>query len=135
MNKGTKIKTIEITAHEGRIGEDYSGAYYSVAQFDAVLARIAKADGYILKTNFRITWEDGETYEGRIDVPGKDNEKTAYTSTGELSILDHVEDYLTFHNGTRKPETMSAEDYDHIRRVHKIDVDLMNRLLAKFGLA
>jgi hypothetical protein len=52
------------------------------------------------KTAFRVTWADGETYEGRIDArPGRTN------------IREHMRNYCLYHSGRSFPGHYTAEQW------------------------
>lgn len=64
------------------------------------------------KTKFMITWEDGHTYTGRIDV------LKTYTSGKELK--KHIEDHCTFFAGLRKAYHETMEEYENTLRAYGI---------------
>jgi len=55
------------------------------------------------KCDFIITYEDGETYEGRYDLK--------HHICGYPDLGKHVRDFVTFHAGRHKPAWMSEEQY------------------------
>jgi hypothetical protein len=63
-----------------------------------------KTGGYD-KHDFKVTFEDGETYEGRLDCqhPSCDNP--------DLNVARHVRDFVEFLAGTRRPAHMKPEVY------------------------
>jgi len=68
-------------------------------------ARTAPKDGSIDKVDFRISWEDGQTYDGRYELRYDDARKAGL-------IGPHVQDELIFHAGLRRPSHLSREDYE-----------------------
>jgi hypothetical protein len=73
---------------------------------DAVLKRMAwtaPEHGGYHKTDFRITWEDGETYTGRYDLKRHDV-SLAY-------LARHVRRFCEFYSGRWRPEHVSEEQY------------------------
>jgi len=107
MSKVQPVK-IEIRRAEGRTDEctDWK-AYESFADADRMLglwARTAPKDGSYHKCDFRVTYADGETYEGRFDLVFKDLHGT------EL-LERHMRDHVTFSAGVRCPGHISEADY------------------------
>lgn len=61
-------------------------------------------DGYTgcyAKTKFRLTWADGETYEGRLDVNTKE----------DYDLGQHILDHLNFYGGLHCPAHWNEEEY------------------------
>lgn len=74
---------------------------------DAVLrlwASSAPASGGYDKVDFIVTFDDGETYEGRFDMTRADRFE-------EQLLQRHMWESLTFSAGVRKPSHLSKEDY------------------------
>jgi hypothetical protein len=73
---------------------------------DAVLKRMAATapdSGGYDKTDFRITWEDGETYLGRYDLTRQDATKA--------SLAGHVRNFCLFYSGRRRAEHVDEPRY------------------------
>ncbi len=68
------------------------------------------------KTAFRVTWEDGETYEGRYDLHHVQCRQE--NPNGLIDLGDHVRGFLEFYAGLRKPSHMKQEDYEHCIGCH-----------------
>jgi len=66
-----------------------------------------KTGGYD-KHDFRVTFEDGETYEGRLDCQHPECDDP------DLNVAKHVRDFLEFLAGTRRPAHMKPEDYERV---------------------
>lgn len=62
----------------------------------------APCSGGYHKVDFVVTFEDGEQYEGRIDL----------TRFATVDIAKHMVDYLTFYAGVRRPSNITAESYE-----------------------
>jgi hypothetical protein len=62
------------------------------------------------KTAFRVTWEDGETYEGRYDLHHAECHQE--NPNGQIDLGDHMRAFLEFYAGVRKPAHMRHEDYE-----------------------
>jgi len=80
-----------------------------------VYADIKKSDGGYNKVKFTVNWEDGEEYEGRLDVC----EKTDNPTETHNVIGKHIWDYLNFllrtpENKGGSPESMKKEIRDHL---------------------
>lgn len=99
------IDSITIRAGEGR----YAGATITVTDWPAANAwlllqsTVAPATGGYDKHDFTITWEDGETYEGRYDLK--------HYSIEWPNLKRHVEGFARFMAGLRRPTHMTAEEY------------------------
>lgn len=63
-----------------------------------------KVSSWYDKTNFRITYADGETYKGRADVH-------AHHETGDRDLGTHIADYCDFYAGKLKPDHMTESEY------------------------
>lgn len=64
-----------------------------------IAVRLQPNSGYD-KTAFRITFSDGEKYEGRLDLTRSD-----------YSIRDHARSFLRFHSGLAKPSHLTDAQY------------------------
>jgi hypothetical protein len=111
------ITKIEIERAEGpsvgcRVPVDKRYELKTWAEANNVLKRISadmrddpiskKYPGTYDKTDFKVTFEDGETYEGRADV----------TAGGEdTDLAAHIREFAKFHAGLFRPAHMSEADY------------------------
>lgn len=68
------------------------------------MSATAPKDGTYDKTDFTVTYEDGETHEGRYDLKPH--------SVEVPDLAKHVRDFLQFYAGLRKPAHMTQERYD-----------------------
>lgn len=64
-----------------------------------------KGGGYD-KTDFKVEWADGETYDGRYDLQREDTTKSNLLGS-------HIQHYLAFHAGLFCPEHMQRADYEN----------------------
>lgn len=64
-----------------------------------------KAGGYD-KVRFVVTFEDGETYTGRLDC------KYFGDPNNDLDVRVHVREFLEFYAGVLKPRWMKPEQYE-----------------------
>jgi hypothetical protein len=64
------------------------------------------------KTDFRVTFEDGETYEGWYDLHRSGTEQE--NPNGRCDLLDHIRAHVSFYTGDHKPEWMEKDDYERI---------------------
>lgn len=92
---------------EGPITECGEVNVQSWAMANAQLSKWAETapepgNGYD-KTDFTVTWEDGEEYSGRYDLKRHD---TTYADLGA-----HIADYLRFLTGEHCPDHMTEEKY------------------------
>lgn len=60
--------------------------------------------GWYYKTKYVITWSDGDTYDGRIDIG----------DSGPHNLAEHIRQHLEFHAGLWKPDHLSDEDYQNL---------------------
>lgn len=74
------------------------------------------------KTSFVITWEDGRTHEGRIDVTPSFINK--YNPIGE-----HIRYFLEGLAGLKKPSGWTQEQYiNHLKSIYKINTQEMEEI-------
>ena len=95
-------------SHNGR-----AMVYQSIEAVNQELWRMAEhapqdGDGYH-KTAYRITWEDGEMFESRIDLHRTGERQE--TSTGKLCLLRHMRDHFVFNSGLACPTHMTPTLY------------------------
>jgi hypothetical protein len=105
LTPNSKIKMQEITIiwHEGT-GEFDDFVTDNWNHFNSILEIIATQHGSsrgYSKTKFQVTWQDGYTYEGRLDVNTKDDK----------NVGQHIKEELDFCTGDCKPDHMSDEQY------------------------
>lgn len=84
------------------------------AEAEAIIFSIAAqkdTQGYD-KTGFKITWVDGETYSGRIDV------LSSYTSGKEL--MKHIENHCLYFAGERKGYHPNMEEYHNSLKAYGV---------------
>lgn len=97
----TPATKIEILWSEAAIEPQAFTAWRDV---DMVLFAVAtsrpRSTGGYYKTGFRITWADGETYEGRIDV-----------QRGTHSIREHVRAHCLAYSGRSAPALYSEAEW------------------------
>jgi hypothetical protein len=100
----TEAVRFEITwteaRHAGRMTAD------TWEDFNTILSEIASeapSGGAYHKTGFRITFEDGETYEGRYDVQNIRCERP--------DVSDHVRRFVGYHSGLIRPSHLTEDDY------------------------
>jgi hypothetical protein len=106
-----KITQIEIHWTESNLCPD-GRIYNSLEEANRLLAQISREErgkGGYCKVKYTATFEDGETYSGRIDVQGPENDFIP-------CFLAAMQDYVAFLAGKRKPGHMSEEVYrDYIK--------------------
>ncbi len=103
-----KMQKIVILWSEGLAEENLE--FTSWQEVNDLLLKIAQEhdrDGYsgsYAKTKFQLTWDDGETYEGRLDVNTKE----------DTNIGQHILDIIKFYGGLWKPDHLTQEEYQVI---------------------
>ena len=106
MNR-SKMTNIWLRRAEGRSAQCYGLDVQTWTDSDYVLRGWAvtapKEMGYD-KVDFLVTWEDGETYEGRFDMK--------YEHKLEENLLGRqITDVLMFYAGENKPDYMKEQAY------------------------
>lgn len=105
------IKPVKIEVHRGEGPQsECDGKWHAFSTFreaEILLSKWAqtapKKGGYD-KCDFKVTYEDGETYDGRADI--------THEHRFGYSLSRHMNDFLTFYAGTRCPPHMKQEDYE-----------------------
>jgi hypothetical protein len=98
------VTKVEILWSENNTLNNLRPDFPSLLVADIALAGIAirkQLDSGYDKTGFRITFSDGETYEGRLDL-----------TRNEYSIREHVHSFLRFYAGIAYPTHLTKEQYD-----------------------
>ncbi len=104
-----KVKKITLDRAEGPtalLGPPVTRSSFEDA--DRILrdwAHTAPAGGGYDKVDFRIEWQDGETYEGRYDMKREDESRANLLGS-------HVQEFLSFQGGLWCPPHLSREDYE-----------------------
>jgi hypothetical protein len=108
------VTKVEITQSESNLLDKQRPDFPSLEIADVAIGCLAdslrKTGRFCVKTWFKITFSDGEVYDGRIDV----------TPT-ERSIQRHVTDYVAYCAGRKRPPTMRAEDVPGYMKAMGID--------------
>lgn len=112
---------IRITRAEGRAHLCGSANARSFDSFRAANAWLfsqsptfPKTGGYD-KHDFRITYADGEVYEGRLDC------KAAGCADADLDVGRHVRDFLGFMAGAHRPAHMDEATYRRAVDAHNVE--------------
>ncbi|MFO1442846.1 hypothetical protein KDN24_06410 [Bacillus sp. Bva_UNVM-123] len=113
-----KIEVKEITflwSESNQVKDNTTVKTFEEAEQIIFNIAIHKDTGGYDKTQFKITWEDGHTYTGRIDV------LSSHTSGQELK--KNIENHCTFFAGERKGYHVTMEDYENTLRAYGITED------------
>ncbi|MCR8641514.1 hypothetical protein NV379_02485 [Paenibacillus sp. N1-5-1-14] len=127
-----KIKVKEITflwSESSMIKDNLTVTTFAEAEESVRLIASNVRGGYD-KTKFVITWTDGDTYTGRLDVEKKDENK-------QTPIKDHITDWLQFLTVDKKPSHMSVEQYHNTLKAYAIteeDKKLYYDFFEKYAL-
>lgn len=104
-----KVKEVWLNRAEGPKGQTGERIVHSLEAADEVLKKWAqtapKPGGGYDKTDFKVTFDDGETYEGRYDLKQEDRKKKSLLGT-------HIQENLVFYGGLHRPSHLTAEQYD-----------------------
>lgn len=100
----------------------------SLEAADAILRRWSKTapekgHGYH-KVDFKITWQDGESYDGRYDLEHEDGTK-------KNLIGEHVQQFLSFHAGYWCPPHLTREEYVKYLEQSGFGEGSENRVMAR----
>ncbi|STO12815.1 Uncharacterised protein [[Flavobacterium] thermophilum] len=79
------------------------------------------------KTAFRVEWEDGGKYEGRIDVQASDLYKSA-------PLSEHIENFALTMAGMKKPYSWTQEQYESYLNALKSDRESWKNFLDTYML-
>ncbi len=112
------IANIEITRIEGNTDLDNfkPHTFDSMVEANSYIKDIASSapeHGGYDKVDFKVTFEDEETYTGRYDL------KRDHTTTGDLG--DHMRSFVRFYTGRSCPAHMTPEQYEEF--IAQCDVD------------
>lgn len=78
------------------------------------------------KTKFQVHWQDGNVYEGRLDI-----EANGF----DTNIGQHMIDFLKFYSGQHCPKGMSSGQYkQHLAIFSKKDMDDNKSYLEKYNI-
>jgi len=84
-----------------------------------------KGGGYD-KCDFKVTFEDGETYEGRYDL-----QNTGYNDSGE-TVAQQMANFVGFLAGTKRPAWMNDKQWADACKRHADDAADAKAFLAKY---
>ena len=117
-----KVLRIEIDRAEGpqdKCGKRTFGTWEQANDYLRGVCLEQPKTGTYDKCDFRLVYDDGETYAGRYDAAHP--EASAY----EGSLGDHVRSHLLFVTGLQKPDWMDQEKYDNVLAGYRKDYPTM----------
>jgi hypothetical protein len=114
MSKASVTK-VEILWSEFGPFEKFKPSFPSLLVADVALEQAARMHGpdgdmTYAKTGFRVTWDDGETYEGRIDV-----------NRDSCSIAAQIRTYVGIYSGEALPPGRERAETDAMLDWMKVD--------------
>lgn len=109
------IASVTITRAEGTINLDSFESMIEANSYLQDMALTAPANGGYHKVDFKVTFEDEETYTGRYDLKQEDMTKG--------DIADHMRSFVRFNTGQSCPAHMTPEQYEEFISQCKIDTD------------
>lgn len=66
------------------------------------------------KHDFKVVFADGYEYEGRLDCKHRD------CDDADLDVRAHVRDFISFYAGRRRPDHMTAGEYEEtLKMLHR----------------
>lgn len=132
-NKKIQVKSITFEWSEASHIIKDNTTVSTFAEANSLVKEVAfrqESEGYT-KTAFIITWEDGRTHTGRIDI----EQKHGYVSN---PIGEHVKYFYEGLAGLKKPVTWTEEEYkNHLKVIYNIDeqgMEEMKRILETYAL-
>ncbi len=103
-----EVEKVELLWSEN--GDAWLGDYEDFATADDVLRMMAGSapdDGTYHKTGYKVTFKDGESYEGRVCLKRHDG-------GFELIIQYAMRSFVDFHAGRQRPAHQTPEEYERI---------------------
>ena len=107
VDRMIKASQIEITRAEGKNTDDMATYVFPTwAEANDRLKGIAATVDHKGSddVDFRVAFEDGQSYNGTIEIKAEGNE----------SLQDHIRNHLTFHLGLNRPSHLSEAEYQRI---------------------
>lgn len=102
----TKIQAVTIAwAREGRTTDALKGQVGGRnvwKQFQDVLNNVEPPKLGCYKTNFVVTFENGETYEGRLELDADQSDN---------DVVEHILNHCAFYTGRRRPAHLTEAQY------------------------
>jgi len=116
-----KIKSVIFTFSESN--QVKCGIEFSLDSANHHLANVAKPSLGYYKTDFTITFEDGEEYKGRYDI-GSDYP----------TLSDHVINFCQIYGGIKKPSRMTDSQWEKFKKVYGKHLPYYAGVLTKYDL-
>jgi hypothetical protein len=109
-----KIKSITFLWSESSVIKDNT-TVNTFKEAESIINRIAarKDSGGYDKTKFMLTWEDDQTYTGRIDVLSRDSHK-------QTPLKEHIENHCLYFAGERKAIHKTVEEYESTLKAYGV---------------
>ena len=102
-----KVKGIFLSRAEGPTRDLGQRTVKSFEAANRVLkdwATSAPRDGSYNKVDFRVVWDDDESYEGRNDL--------TYEDTWKANLGDQIRRFMLYHSGLERPFYLPSERYE-----------------------
>lgn len=118
-----QVESVTVSRAEGPTKDLGERTASTLEAADAILrrwSRTAPEEGH----GFKITWQDGEVYNGRYDLEREDGTK-------KNLIGEHVQQFLTFHAGYWCPSHLTKEAYADYLEKTGFGEGSENRAMAK----
>lgn len=77
------------------------------------------------KHDFMVTFEDGETYSGRLDCS---------SNGGDCDVAGHIREFCKFHAGLAKPTHLSREQYENFLKHNASEIPSFTQFLSTYVL-
>lgn len=129
INEKIEVESISIIEHAGT--NQYANTTVNTfGEAQKILMSIYSSNDYeYIKTKFLVTWKDGSTHTGTMDITRK-----VLTENNSLNI--HLSNYYKFVSGQGKPSTYSHEEYEGLLKAYgftKSDIEQAKTFLSKYS--
>jgi len=105
-----KVKSIRIYGSESSYaGDNTFDGWFDAGVHIRGIAKWAPRGGAYDKTQFKVTFEDGSVYDGRLDI----QHYTMPYEGSENDLAQHIHNHLSFYAGNWCPPHMTGEDYQN----------------------
>jgi hypothetical protein len=130
MTEKIRVQSVFLERAEGPTAECIAVTVPTLTEATATLRRWSwsapKPGGGYDKCDFRVTFADGETYEGRYDLQRD--------LAGEGPLSKHIRDFMLFCAGQRRPSHMTEDVYRGFVHVQFGDPAPYLEFLARYDL-
>ena len=106
MIKVHRVWLNRVEGQKGQLGQTTARSLDEANRILKTAAITAPKDGGHHKVDFKVTWEDGEKYEGRYDL--------TYADTWKPDLGNTIRRFMNFYGGLERPPHMTDEQYEAV---------------------